>query len=460
MTPAHRRRHGTRLPLAAQEVDRARQRDARVVRARVAHRGRRGPTAATAARRAARRGTRRSPTHARADEQGGVRLLGRGRRDLAAPSCRSASTTDGALALFECATTEGWIDVMFSAIDSRGFEMQPERDWNLAWLALLVLHALRQLLRAQPVRRHHPTNFDQKHQQVSAEGDPLGGDGAGGGAFVTAAQRDWIKSTEATLQAVRVAKKNEVSNTPPGCIRGPLHTLANSDGFEAATLTAVSLNTLLMACVHVGQPDWFSLTEQIANYGFAALFTIEAAIKLYALRLSYFGNDVFGSFHWNSWNLFDLSIVIGTNAGLAVKYITGKDSAARSASSCARRHRPAAADAGRQVDAPAFRNAALDAARPHERRRPAPAHLLRVLALRRRALLARRVQRRARRALQLPHGARRATRAAAVLDGRELQRLHVRPHAGGRRPLQEGPAVHPEYDEKYCGMARVGTGSA
>ena len=53
-----------------------------------------------------------------------------------------------------------------------------------------------------------------------------------------------------------------------------------------------------------------SLALEIVNYVFAVIFTVEAIIKLIALKGRYFKN---------SWNIFDFMIVIGTNIGILLQ---------------------------------------------------------------------------------------------------------------------------------------------
>ena len=112
-----------------------------------------------------------------------------------------------------------------------------------------------------------------------------------------------------------------------GVVRRRCNTIVCSSRFEAFILACVCLNTALMAIQHFGQPDGLTRFSRIANFAFAMIFNVEAAIKLYALRRKYFGaNDAFGSFSAHFWNIFDLVIVMGTDIGLVVKLATGVDS--------------------------------------------------------------------------------------------------------------------------------------
>ncbi|CAM9213166.1 unnamed protein product, partial [Discosporangium mesarthrocarpum] len=47
----------------------------------------------------------------------------------------------GLLTLFECSTTEGWVDVMFAGIDATSIGQQPVKDWNpwMGWYFVLFM---------------------------------------------------------------------------------------------------------------------------------------------------------------------------------------------------------------------------------------------------------------------------------------------------------------------------------
>ena len=58
------------------------------------------------------------------------------------------------------------------------------------------------------------------------------------------------------------------------------------------------------------EPDYLSSIIEIANYTFAAIFTLEAIIKIIAMRKHYFHE---------SWNIFDFTIVAITAIFLMLK---------------------------------------------------------------------------------------------------------------------------------------------
>ena len=63
------------------------------------------------------------------------------------------------------------------------------------------------------------------------------------------------------------------------------------------------LNTLIMTMVWFDEPKGKEIVLEILNYTFSGIFTIEAIIKLIALKKVYFHD---------SWNIFDFIIVVLT----------------------------------------------------------------------------------------------------------------------------------------------------
>ena len=73
-------------------------------------------------------------------------------------------------------------------------------------------------------------------------------------------------------------------------------------------MACIIVNTIVMACYHVGQSAEFLEVVEGLNYLFAAVFTIEACIKLLGLGVSrYFASG---------WNWFDFVLVVGSNVGI------------------------------------------------------------------------------------------------------------------------------------------------
>ena len=73
--------------------------------------------------------------------------------------------------------------------------------------------------------------------------------------------------------------------------------------FDRFILGAICLNTLVLTLNWYMQPLYYEMPFEIINMVFMVTFTLEAVIKLYALRRDYF---------LESWNCFDFFIVVLT----------------------------------------------------------------------------------------------------------------------------------------------------
>lgn len=62
-------------------------------------------------------------------------------------------------------------------------------------------------------------------------------------------------------------------------------------------------NTFVLALKWYAMPQWAVDTTKYLNYFFSVVFTIEAVIKLIAMRCNYFKE---------AWNKFDFIVVVGT----------------------------------------------------------------------------------------------------------------------------------------------------
>ena len=94
------------------------------------------------------------------------------------------------------------------------------------------------------------------------------------------------------------------------CLRKICIKIAQSRIFENFIMLCILLNTLVMALVWSDQPIWLFQATEILNYSFNAIFTVEAIIKIVALKKAYF-RDL--------WNLFDFSIIMLTMIILILK---------------------------------------------------------------------------------------------------------------------------------------------
>lgn len=68
-------------------------------------------------------------------------------------------------------------------------------------------------------------------------------------------------------------------------------------------MVCICLNTIVLAIKWFGMSASVVTAIEYINYVFMFIFTLEAIIKIIALKLNYFRD---------SWNIFDFTVVIGT----------------------------------------------------------------------------------------------------------------------------------------------------
>ena len=90
-------------------------------------------------------------------------------------------------------------------------------------------------------------------------------------------------------------------------------TIAQDIRFDNFIMISILLNTIIFSIKWNNLDRKIELATEILNYIFAAIVTIEAAIKLVAYDKRYFKDG---------WNVFDITIVIGNIIGIFLQYLT------------------------------------------------------------------------------------------------------------------------------------------
>ena len=88
--------------------------------------------------------------------------------------------------------------------------------------------------------------------------------------------------------------------------------------FENTITVFIGLNTLVMAIRHDGMPLSMSRTLEYLNYVFAFIFNAEMIMKLIGLGYKQYFDD--------SWNMFDAFVVIATDVGLVLNFLSAGSS--------------------------------------------------------------------------------------------------------------------------------------
>ncbi|KAH8054569.1 hypothetical protein JL721_10452 [Aureococcus anophagefferens] len=195
------------------------------------------------------------------------------------------------LSLFEMATTEGWIDVMYAAVDSTGRANMPRRDENPGWYAVFLIFML-------------VGSFLFLNLFVGVVCDSfekMRGD-KGGDILVTDAQQDWVKMAQVIVRLR--PKQLAVSSTPAlGFVAG--------EAFDNVIGGCILLNGVSLALPYFGQPDGYTLGTYVLGHCFSFIFFVEMVLKLLAFGMAYFTSN---------WNRFDFGLVTITLVGLPLEF--------------------------------------------------------------------------------------------------------------------------------------------
>mmetsp|Transcript_2591 Transcript_2591/g.3694 ORF Transcript_2591/g.3694 Transcript_2591/m.3694 type:complete len:1759 (-) Transcript_2591:300-5576(-) len=202
--------------------------------------------------------------------------------------------------LYEISTTEGWSDYMFAAIEQCGENCQPNGNHQPAWMLFFIIFVMLGSFFVMNLFVGIIIDFFNRERKASHQAN----------LFMTAEQEQWAK-TQKLIQKIRPRRQYPV---PKEFYRKFFFTIMNNPNFDNFTMGCILANSFVMAMQYFGQPDAYGLALEIINIIFALYFTLEAVIKLIAVKSRYFKDG---------WNIFDFIIVLGTDIGLLLWVSTG-----------------------------------------------------------------------------------------------------------------------------------------
>jgi len=204
------------------------------------------------------------------------------------------------LALFEMATLEMWLGIMYHGVDMTEIDLQPIRDNNQYYCIFFVLFIIvgsffvMNLFVGVTIDKFNEMKDKQEGKSV----------------FLTPEQRNWV-AIQKLLVDIRPTRKMSV---PDNAARRSVFHVVVSDEFETFILTLILLNVLVMAMTHADMTDAWIMGLAAANYAFALVFLIEAILKLFAFFPKQYFKD--------AWNVFDFSVVCLSIVGFIITVST------------------------------------------------------------------------------------------------------------------------------------------
>ena len=200
------------------------------------------------------------------------------------------------MTLYVVASLEGWPDIMFFALDFTGPDKGPKYNNSPAYMSYFVGFIL--------IGSFFFLNFfigvlfleynkAQREEQKGFSNKDLG----------------WMDIQRLILSA---GPDYETTNVPKQPWRRAFHTLVSSARFESFIMGVIVVNMLQMSILHEGQSAEVAALLDVTNYGFTAIFFVEATLKLIAYGNSYFDN---------SWNKFDFFVVVASLFDVAMSVL-------------------------------------------------------------------------------------------------------------------------------------------
>ena len=165
-----------------------------------------------------------------------------------------------------------WVDVMFAATDVReDLHMQPIRN-NGHWVGISYLYFLSWIMIGSFFIMQLMVGVicDQFNEQKGAN------EAVGKGLFTTQAQEEW-KNTLKFIQKMEPKRKLKPLNDTA------FEYFYRRNEFDMFIMGCIAVNSFMMAINHLTISDGLTITIDVANYIFAAIFTFEFVAKVTAV---------------------------------------------------------------------------------------------------------------------------------------------------------------------------------
>ncbi|CDW82972.1 voltage-gated ion channel superfamily [Stylonychia lemnae] len=194
----------------------------------------------------------------------------------------------GVLTLFQMATTENWVAVMWNGIDSTDtdytYEIYKNPSASIYFIFFILIGSLfiMNLFVGVVINTF---KFEKEKLGLNY--------------ILTDTQKEWIKVQIKCYKYKPVPRDQPINNR----FRKIIAKLTKSQKFEMFIYFIITVNIIVFACNWYMQPQQVEDDFEFVNHAFTVIFTIEAIFKLITFGKNYFKDG---------WNIFDLIILMGT----------------------------------------------------------------------------------------------------------------------------------------------------
>ncbi|ELR52498.1 Sodium channel protein type 5 subunit alpha [Bos mutus] len=207
----------------------------------------------------------------------------------------------GYLALLQVATFKGWMDIMYAAVDSRGYEEQPQWEYNLyMYIYFVIFIIFGSFFTLNLFIGVIIDNFNQQKKKIRGQD-----------IFMTEEQKKYYNA----MKKLGSKKPQKPIPRPLNKYQGFIFDIVTKQAFDVTIMFLICLNMVTMMVETDDQsPEKVNILAKI-NLLFVGIFTAECIFKMVALRHYYFTN---------SWNIFDFVVVILSIVGTVLSDIIQK----------------------------------------------------------------------------------------------------------------------------------------
>jgi hypothetical protein len=201
------------------------------------------------------------------------------------------------LVLFETATLEMWLEVMYHSVDAVEEGTQPRLNHNegaaLFYVVFIIIGAffVMNLFVGVTIDKFN------EMKETQEEEDEIEGRAKGASLFVTEEQRRW----QLVERMMSKCKPTRVYEPPKHVARARVFHVVTNPAFDVFIMVCILANVIVMCLSYADEPDQWTIDLFIANSFFTFVFMCEVIAKITALGPKAYMED--------PWNRFDFTVV-------------------------------------------------------------------------------------------------------------------------------------------------------
>ena len=203
--------------------------------------------------------------------------------------------------LFGMMSTEGWMDVMWNAVDSTEIHQVPRRNENPFFVFFFMFFMVIGTLFILNLFVGVVINtFDKEKEKLSRNN------------LMTDLQNEYC---EVLIKCYQSKPARAIVQTGSKC-RDFAQNIAEHKVFELFIFTCICLNTVVLALAWYGIDEDILSVLEVINYIFTGIYTVEMIIKMAAYGKAYFDDG---------WCIFDFLIVMSAWIGIILLQVFAID---------------------------------------------------------------------------------------------------------------------------------------